>query len=164
MMQRYADTLFDRIDRSTVEFTLTTFQTAETLPKRHACEFWTKTIGLGTNRGSEEVKQKIKKITAAFGPQLAHSLVRQIGGAAMRGDIDSLCDPFRAVLTSVEGGQKLLEQSLTADTFPAAHVDVETRRLFLRQVLTARNDRRKIKELMTALWAQCRGTVLSYSS
>ena len=164
LMPYYTHILFGGIDASTLDFTLSAIEGHENFPKRAACDFWTKLIKPQTAPTSDDVHQRINQVMALYGPKFTASLVRQFGGQAQRSDLDYLCEPLKALLLNQGSTQAWLQQGLQDGTFPSSKVGVDERMRFLRQIMSLRSDGKKIKELIRAFWAACRGTVVNFGS
>ena len=163
LMPYYCHVLFDGLTASTLEFTLSAISGSDNFPKRSACDFWTKLIKPQPAALSGDVQERINEVMAAYGPKFASILVHQIGGQALRSDLDYLCEPLKALLLNQGNVQTWLQHGLL-DDFPSPNVPVCERTKFLRHVLSSRSDGKMTKGLAQAFWAACRGTVVSYRS
>lgn len=166
MMPRYCQVLFGRLNPAIIDFTLEGINGNNTFTKRSACDFWCKMIKPQTSTISNEVRERIKEIMSAYGPKFTCSIISQIGGNALRSDLEFICEPLKALLLHQPGVQGWLQQAILGETFPAvdANVGQQQRNLFFRQVIATRGDGNKIRNLVRQFWAACRGTVTSYGS
>lgn len=163
MMPYYTLVLFSTMVPATLDFTLSAIEGADTLPKRSACEYWNKFIKPQTAPISQDVQQQMNQIMEMYGPRFVACLMRQIGGQAQRSDLDFLCEPLKALLLHQRNVQKWLQEGIASDSLQNPNVSSDDRQKFLRQLVAARGDGKKTKELARAFWAACRGTVVSYS-
>jgi hypothetical protein len=164
LMPYYIHILFGALDAFILDFTLTAIEGSDPLPKRAACDFWTKIIEPQTAPILPEVQQRIDQVLDAYGPKLCLSLVHQIAGVVSRSDFDFPCKPIKALLLHQRGTQLWLQQALTDPSFPSTRVSMDRRAQFLRMISSTRSDGRKLKDIIRAFWAECMGTVTSFSS
>ena len=164
LMPCYTHILFEGLDSFTLDFTLSAIDGMDPIPKRAACDFWTKIIEPQTAPIQPEVQQRINQMFDAYGPKLCMALVHQIAGVIARSDFDTPCKPIKALLLHQKGTQAWLQQALVDPSFPSTRVTMERRAQFLRMVSSTRSDGRKLKDIIRTFWAECMGTVASYSS
>ncbi|KAK3715372.1 member of the karyopherin-beta [Vermiconidia calcicola] len=162
LMPHYVHVLFEEMSASTLAFILSAVQGPDSMPKRTACEFWTKLIKPQTAAISEDAQQRINQVMSSYGQQLVYSLLHQIRGQAQRSELDYVCEPLKALLLHQSGTQTWLQSALADERFAIPRVTMNDRAMFLRQIMGSRSDGRKTKELVKAFWAACRGTVVSY--
>ena len=165
MMPYYTHILFGELVLPfTLDFTLSAIEGPDTLPKRSAGEFWTKLVKPQAAATSDDVQRQIVRVMDVYGPRLANSLIHQIGGQAQRSDLDMLCEPLKGLLLHQGSAQMWLQNGLDSDSFPSSSVSIDDKTRFLRQLMSSGSDGRKVKDLVRAFWAACRGTVVSYNS
>ena len=70
-----------------------------------------------------------------LGPALAQTLMRNVGGNALRSELNSLSNPLRRLVTTHPRAQAWLEQALMDESFPSPQVPRETKMLFLRRLV-----------------------------
>jgi len=148
-----------------LSFTLAAIDSPDPFPKRASAALWTQLIKPPLPL-PESVRPRVRNIIGVFGPLLAISLMRQIGGVAQRSELDALCDPLKVMITNEPTAKSWLERALIADTFSTVSVAVDhaEKRRFLQQIVALRGDGRKTREVVRNFWAACRGTVATYGS
>lgn len=164
LMPYYTHVLFGALDVFILDFTLSAIGGSDPLPKRAACDFWTKILEPQTAPIQPEVQQRINQVLEAYGPKLSMALMFQIGGVVSRSDFDFPYKPIKALLLHQRGTQTWFQQALADPVFPSTRVSMERRAQFLRMISSTRSDGRKLKEIIRTFWAECMGTVVSYSS
>ena len=172
LMPYYARTLFDEQSemaqhlQPVLDFTIQAIEGQDPFPKRSAQEFWTKLIKPPSAPISEPVLARINQVIEVYGPQLALTLVRQIGGLGQRSELDYICEPLKALVTNRPASKRWLEAALFNEAFPpvSPEVDDAQKRRFLQQLVGLRGDSRKTKDVVREFYAACRGTVVSYGS
>lgn len=149
-----------------LDFTNKAIEGQDPFPKRSAAEFWAKLIKPPSAPASESVRVHIGQVLSVYGPQLAQTLIRQIGGLGQRSELDYLSEPLKALITNQPAAKGWLEAALLDETFQPvnAEVGVAERRRFLQQIVGLRGDSRKTKDVVKEFYAACRGTVVSYRS
>lgn len=159
----YTHVLFGELNSFILDFTLSAIDGIDSLPKKSACELWTMIIEPQTAAIQPEVQQRISQVLEAYGLRLCFALVHQIAGIVSRSDFDSPIKPLKALLLHQKNSQQWLQQALMDPSFPSDRVNMERRAQFLRMVSSTRSDGRKLKEIIRAFWAECMGTVASFS-
>ena len=174
LFPHYAVTLLDAPAEQVslvLGFTLSAIEGPDPMPKRSALAFWatlTKVTGppvQGLQVG-EDVRQKAVHVLVAFGPQLAQALVRQITGLGQRSELDYICEPVKALLSSAPQHSKAwLETALFSNALPATAPDIgiPEKRRFLQQLAGLRGGG-KTRDVVKDFYIACRGIVSSYSS
>ena len=149
---------------SVLEFLIRSIAGNDIFPKRSAAEFWGRFIKTATASASEDTRQRVSQVIAAYGPQLSLTLMCQIGGQGQRSDLDVLCEPLKALVTSQAAAKGWLEAALTSEAFDAVtdRVGDAEKRRFLQQLISLRGDK-KTKDIAREFYAACRGTVVSFS-
>lgn len=149
-----------------LDLTLQAIDGQDVFPKRSATEFWAKLIKPFVPAEGSDTQARLNEIVAAYGPSLSLSLMRQIGGLCQRSELDVICEPLKALVTSCAASKQWLEAALISPSFPAVQpsVDEAAKRMFLQQLVGLRGDGRKTKDVVKRFWAECRGTVSSYTS
>lgn len=163
LIPRYTHVLFGALDGFILDFTLSAIDGFDSTPKKSACEFWTMIIEPQTAAIQPEVQERINQVLEAYGPRLSLALVHQIAGVISRSDFDSPIKPIKALLLHRKSSQQWLQQALVDPSFPSTRVSMDRRAQFLRMVSSTRSDARKLKEIIRAFWAECMGTVASFS-
>ncbi|RMY44950.1 hypothetical protein D0865_10229 [Hortaea werneckii] len=172
LMPYYTSVLFDDASpvapglQTLLDFTIQGIDGADPFPKRSALDFWTKVIKPQTAPVPDQVVARMKEIVAAYGPQLALTLMRQITGLAQRSELDYVCEPLKALITNQPASKGWLEAALKSDMLPTINPAVGDRekQRFLQQIVGLRGDTRKTREVVKEFYAACRGTVVSYGS
>ena len=160
----YTHILFDGLDPFILDFTLSAIDGMDPIPKRAACDFWTRIIEPQTAPIQPEVQQRINQVLEAYGPKLCMALVHQIAGVVARSDFDAPCKPIKALLLHQKDSLTWLQQALADPSFPSTRVTMERRAQFLRMISSTRSNGGKLKDIIRIFWAECMGTVASYSS
>ncbi|KAK5723059.1 member of the karyopherin-beta [Elasticomyces elasticus] len=143
-----------------LRFTLQAIENQDIFPRRSAADLWAKL----NSQLSADPQGNISQVIQAYGPQLALSLMRQIGGMGQRSELDYLSDPLKALIANVPAAKGWLEAALFSNGFSAVtdRVGDAEKRRFLSQLIALRGNGRKTKELVREFYAACRGTVVSY--
>ncbi|KXL48441.1 hypothetical protein M433DRAFT_63187 [Acidomyces richmondensis BFW] len=171
LLPTYSSVLFDESSPLSshlpqiLTFTLAAIDSPDPFPKRSSAALWTQIIKPQSPL-PDTVRTCIHNIIQMYGPQLAISLMRQIGGLAQRSELDALCDPLKAMIINEPTAKSWLEDALVSDSFPKVNVTVGNaeKRRFLHQIIGLRGDGRKTREVVRNFWAACRGTIASYGS
>ncbi|KAK4548445.1 hypothetical protein LTR36_009355 [Oleoguttula mirabilis] len=147
-----------------LDFTLQAIDGQDPFPKRSAQDLWTKLIKPPVAAMPDDVVTRVNRVVTAYGPQIAQTLIRQIGGLGQRSELDGLCEPLKALITNQPAAKGWLEAALFSEAFPhtSAEVGDAEKRRFLQQLIGLRGDGRKTKDVVRAFYAACRGTVVSY--
>lgn len=164
-LQAYTPVLFTQLSPPIVDFTIEAVRGSNTFTKRSACDFWTKLIKPPTGAIGDDVRARIAQIVDAYSPKFTQALMAQIGGQALRSDLDFLCEPLKALLLHQPRAQRWMSQAVMDEGFPASEaVGKREQEMFLRQIVATRGDGNRIRNLVRQFWAACRGTVASYGS
>lgn len=70
-----------------------------------------------------------------LGPLLGQSLARNIGGNALRSELDRLCEPLRKLVTRYPMAKDWLQSGLDHPSFPSEKVDAEQKSLFVKKII-----------------------------
>ncbi|KAI1322816.1 armadillo-type protein [Xylariaceae sp. FL0255] len=111
----------------------------EPLPKQAAIEFWS--TFLVAKADDPNVQKILDEALIHFGPQLAQSLVQNIGGQAQRSQLDKLCEPLKKLLVCHVHASKWLEAALNDPSFPSEKVSAKDRASFLKKLISLRGGR-----------------------
>ncbi|KAK5121938.1 hypothetical protein LTR85_004510 [Meristemomyces frigidus] len=171
LMPHYAHILFGEASalssrlQPLLDFTMQAIDGQDPFPKRSAQDLWTKLIKPPSTTLPDDVRARVNQIVTVYGPQLAQTLIRQIGGLGQRSELDYLCEPLKALVTNQPAAKQWLEAALFSEAFPrvSAEVGDAQKRRFLQQIVGLRGDR-KTKDVVKEFYAACRGTVVSYGS
>lgn len=137
LMAKAPEVLFQLQPSSLIEFfflfTLEVLNGSEPLPKAAAAEFWTEFLAL---RSEDPVVQaSVSGAMAHLGPLVSRSLMRNIGGDAMRSELDKLSEPLKKLVVQQPKAQAWLEAALLAEDFPSDKVSVGEKRRFLKKII-----------------------------
>lgn len=169
LFPRYAGILLDSTSEQislVLNFTLQAIEGPDIYPKRSSTDFWNKMIRASgpantTVKVSPEIAATALQVTNAFGPSLAQSLIRQIGGLGARSELDVFAEPLRALFSSLPAQAKAwVEAALWSEHFPPVVQgvgDAEKRR-FLSQCVVLRGGA-KTKDIVKEFYIACRGLV-----
>lgn len=137
LMAKAPQVLFQLQPPSLVEFfflfTLEVLNGAEPLPKAAAAEFWTEFLALRSE--DPAVQAAVAGAMGHLGPLVARSLVRNVGGEAMRSELDKLSEPLKKLVVQQSSAQAWLEAALLAGDFPSDKVGPEEKRAFLKKII-----------------------------
>ncbi|KAI1638832.1 armadillo-type protein [Biscogniauxia mediterranea] len=133
----------------------------EPLPKAAAAEFWTTFILLKVD--DQNIQATIDNAMSHLGPQLAQSLVQNIGGKASRSELDRLSDPLKKLVVKHVHAQKWLETALNDPSFPSDKVSAQEKTLFLKKIISLRGSR-PTNQVVREFWLACRGSNFAYAS
>ncbi|KAI1338073.1 armadillo-type protein [Xylariaceae sp. FL0016] len=134
---------------------------SEPLPKHAAAEFWTTFITVKST--DQNTQATLNDAMSHFGPQLAQSLVQNIGGRASRSDLDKLSDPLKKLVVQHVHAAKWLDAALGDPSFPSEKVSPEDKALFLKKVVSLRGTR-PTNQVVRDFWLACRGSSFAYAS
>lgn len=98
-----------------------------------------------------------------FGPQLAHSLVQNIGGKAPRSDLDKLSEPLKKLIVQHVHASKWLEAALNDESFPSEKVLPNDKALFVKKLVSLRGAK-ATNQVVRDFWLACRGSSFAYVS
>lgn len=70
-----------------------------------------------------------------LGPLLTQSLARNIGGNALRSELDRLSEPLRKLVVNYPMSREWLQSSLDHPSFPSQRVTPEQKSLFVKKVI-----------------------------
>lgn len=137
LMAKAPQVLFQLQPSSLIEFfflfTLEVLNGTEPLPKAAAAEFWTEFLALKSE--DPAVQASISGAMEHLGPLIARSLVRNIGGEAMRSELDKLSEPLKKLVVQQVRAQAWLEAALLAPDFPSDKVGLQEKRAFLKKII-----------------------------
>ncbi|PTB61824.1 ARM repeat-containing protein [Trichoderma citrinoviride] len=142
-------------------FTLQVLDGKEPLPKAAAAEFWTAFVG--TRADEPELQETFKRAMDMLGPLLAQSLARNIGGNALRSELDRLCEPLRKLVSRYPMAKEWLQSGLDHPSFPSQKVDAEQKSLFVKKIISLRGSR-TTNQVVREFWLSARGANFAYAS
>ncbi|KAL7808448.1 armadillo-type protein [Trichoderma gracile] len=142
-------------------FTLQVLDGKEPLPKAAAAEFWTAFVG--TRADEPELQETFKRAMDMLGPLLAQSLARNIGGNALRSELDRLCEPLRKLVSRYPAAKEWLQSGLDHPSFPSQKVDAEQKSLFVKKIISLRGSR-TTNQVVREFWLSARGANFAYAS
>lgn len=150
-------------------FILSALTGPNSMPKKSACEFSSRLLSmkhLSSSVGASptDTQRRVDEITTTYGPQFGLALMLQVGGLAQRSELDVLCDPLRAMLMNQKSAQSWISAGLMNEMFPNKNITTEQKTKFMRSAVSVQSDNKRLKEVVKAFWASCRGTVVSYAS
>ncbi len=70
-----------------------------------------------------------------FGPALAHALIRNIGGAGSRSELDFIAEPVKRMITRQTQAKIWMENALMGPDFPSSKVSDAEKKRFLQQIV-----------------------------
>ena len=172
MNGRYTNVLMDTAGNGDMvapilDFSLKALDGIDQLPKRAACSFWSRLVKPEDQPTDEIVHTRLAQVVAAYGPILAQALMNQICGIGQRSELEQLCEPLKALLSTQPRSKQWIETALAnKPALPAIseHVADSERSRFVAQLSAARGDTRKTRDTVRHFYATCRGTVASYSA
>ncbi|UKZ78094.1 hypothetical protein TrVFT333_005828 [Trichoderma virens FT-333] len=142
-------------------FTLQVLDGKEPLPKAAAAEFWTAFVGA---RGDEaELQETFQRAMDTLGPLLSQSLARNIGGNALRSELDRLCEPLRKLVSRYPMAKDWLQSGLDHPSFPSEKVSAEQKSLFVKKIISLRGSR-TTNQVVRDFWLSARGANFAYAS
>ena len=171
MVVRYSNVLLDAASAShdsvkvSLDFCIKAIAGADLMPKRVGAEFWSKFIRIPQSSAEESARLRSTEVVMSYGPILCLALIVQITGRAQRSELDQLCEPLKALITTQVHAQTWIEEALHSPNLPKISPnvgDVEKRR-FIMSLVATRGDNRKVRDLVKTFYAACRGTVSSYA-
>ncbi|KAH6604096.1 hypothetical protein Trco_007542 [Trichoderma cornu-damae] len=142
-------------------FTLQVLDGKEPLPKAAAAEFWT--VFVGTRGDETELQETFKRAMDMLGPLLTQSLARNIGGNALRSELDRLSEPLRKLVVRYPMAREWLQASLDHPSFPSHRVTPEQKSLFVKKVISLRGSR-ATNQVVRDFWLSARGANFAYAS
>ncbi|KAL7918504.1 ARM repeat-containing protein [Trichoderma austrokoningii] len=142
-------------------FTLQVMDGKEPLPKASAAEFWTAFV---STRGDDAgLQETFKRAMDTLGPLLTQSLARNIGGNALRSELDRLSEPLRKLVVNYPMSRDWLQSSLDHSSFPSQRVTPEQKSLFVKKVISLRGTR-ATNQVVRDFWLTARGANFAYAS
>ncbi|KAL7787016.1 armadillo-type protein [Trichoderma ceciliae] len=142
-------------------FTLQVVDGKEPLPKAAAAEFWTAFVSV---RGDEtELQETFKRAMDTLGPLLTQSLARNIGGNALRSELDRLSEPLRKLVVRYPMAREWLQSSLDHPSFPSHRITPEQKSLFVKKIISLRGSR-ATNQVVRDFWLSARGANFAYAS
>jgi hypothetical protein len=93
-----------------------------------------------------------------LGPLLAQSLARNIGGNALRSELDRLCEPLRKLVSRYPAAKEWLQSGLDHPSFPSQKVDAEQKSLFVKKIIRYAPIMRVLHEHRTDTSCSLRGS------
>lgn len=146
-----------------LDFILKALDGLDLMPKRASCDFWSHLIKPNTPPADQAVRERLSRVIAAYGPPLAQALMNQVTGRGQRSELEQLCEPLKALVSTQPSSKAWLEAALTqiSPANPSANDEAEKRR-FVASLAGVRGDTRKTRDLVKDFYAVCRGTVPSY--
>ena len=171
MVARYSNVLLDTTSpthdtaKLCFDFCIKAIAGADLMPKRVAAEFWSKFIKIPQSSAEEVARLRSTQVAMEYGPILSLALIAQITGRAQRSELDQLCEPLKALITTQVHAQNWIEAALSSPNLPklSSNVGDAEKRRFVMSLAAARGDNRKVKDLVKNFYAACRGTVSSFS-
>ncbi|EME81868.1 uncharacterized protein MYCFIDRAFT_138085 [Pseudocercospora fijiensis CIRAD86] len=147
-----------------LNFALKALDGQDLMPKRAACDFWANLVKPPTAPKDEAIRQRLSQAVIAYGPLLTQALMNQITGRGQRSELEQLCEPLKALISTQPASKTWMEAALSQITpaNPSADDEAEKRR-FVAALLSVRGDTRKTRDLVKNFYASCRGTVVAYS-
>ncbi|KAK1756246.1 armadillo-type protein [Echria macrotheca] len=140
-------------------FTLRVLDGKEPLPKGAAADFWSVFISLKLE--DPALQSRVASAMEALGPLFTNSLIRNIGGNAMRSELDKLSDPLKKLVVQQSRAQMWLESALR--DLSSSHVTAADKSVFLKRVLGLRGAR-QTNQVVRDFWLACRGSNFAYVS
>lgn len=81
------------------------------------------------------LQETFKRAMDTLGPLLAQSLARNIGGNALRSELDRLSEPLRKLVVNYPMSREWLQSGLDHPSFPSQRVAPEQKSLFVKKVI-----------------------------
>ncbi|KAM3417175.1 hypothetical protein BST61_g5436 [Cercospora zeina] len=172
LIGRYTNILMDATGSGDMvapilDFSLKALDGNDLMPKRAACNFWARLIKPEDRPTDEVVQTRLGQVVAAYGPMLAQALTNQISGRGQRSELEQLCEPLKALISTQPRSKQWIETALanSAALPPVSEglSDADKSR-FVAQLAAARGDTRRTRETVKHFYAACRGTVPSYGA
>ncbi|KXT04915.1 hypothetical protein AC578_3430 [Pseudocercospora eumusae] len=147
-----------------LNFALKALDGHDLMPKRAACDFWAHIVKPTTPPHDEAIRQRLSQAVIAYGPPLSQALMNQITGRGQRSELEQLCGPLKALISTQPAAKTWIEAALSQITppNPSANDEAEKQR-FVAAIVGVRGDTRKTRDLVKNFYAACRGTVVAYS-
>ncbi|KAI0382663.1 ARM repeat-containing protein [Hypomontagnella monticulosa] len=143
------------------EFAIKVLHGNEPLPKAAAADFWTKFITLKVD--DQNTQTIIDNAMAYIGPKLSESLIRNIGGEALRSELDKLSEPFKKLIARHANARHWIEAALKDPAFPGDKATASDKEMFLKKVMSLRGHR-STNDVVRQFWVACRGSNFAYVS
>ena len=77
----------------------------------------------------------VSNVTDVYGPRLAQTLIWDIGGGALRSELDVLAEPLKKMVISQPKTKVWLSDALFSDDFPNKTLDMKSKRMFLQKII-----------------------------
>nr|POE56681.1 importin beta-like protein [Quercus suber] len=146
-----------------LNFTLQAIDSQDMMPKRSALDLWSKLLKPPAQPVSDSVRQNIGQVVNVYGPQITQVLIHQIAANCLRSELEFFNDVLKALIT-YPAARSWLENAVLSPNMALVNAQVGDgeKRRFVQQLLVARSDGRKMKDVVKNFFAACRGTVVSY--
>lgn len=82
-----------------------------------------------------ELRNTVASAMEMLGPLLARCLMRNIGGAAARSDLDKLSEPLKKLVTRYPKSKAWLEAGMSDPSFPSSKVSESDKAIFVKKVV-----------------------------
>ncbi|RDA83248.1 hypothetical protein CP532_4161 [Ophiocordyceps camponoti-leonardi (nom. inval.)] len=142
-------------------FTIKTLDGREPLPKGAAADFWTAFVSLRSD--DPDVEPAMTRAMETLGPLLAQSLARNIGGNALRSELDKLSEPLKKLVIRHPMAKEWLQSGLEHCSFPSNQITSEQKGIFVKKVLSLRGSR-ATNQIVRDFWLTSRGSNFAYAS
>ncbi|KAI4239359.1 MAG: hypothetical protein LQ349_000458 [Xanthoria aureola] len=114
-------------------FTIRSMQCQEIMPRRSAVLFWT---GLFIRYDVKaDTQLALHKILEQYGPLATQAIINNIGGDAVRSELENWANPLRQMVSTQIRSKQWIKDALFSDTFPSSKVGDAEKKQFLEQVM-----------------------------
>jgi hypothetical protein len=142
-------------------FTLRVLDGKEPLPKAAAADFWC--TFLNPKNSAADVQKASSQAMDTLGPLLCLSLIRNVGGNALRSELDKLSEPLKKLVVRHTMAKRWLETALYHEHFPSTLVSAEQKALFLKKIISLRGTR-ATNQVVREFWLAAKGSSFAYAS
>ncbi|KAI1375762.1 ARM repeat-containing protein [Hypoxylon crocopeplum] len=130
--------------------------------KDAAVDFWVAFITLKSPR--PDTQERIDNAMLYVGPQLCESLIRNVGGEALRSDVDRFSRPIVRLATRHIRARTWFHAALHGPAFPSDRVGAKEKDLFLKKIISLRGRTTEASKTVREFWQECRGSAYAYAS
>lgn len=90
---------------------------------------------MNPKNSTTDVQKATSQAMDTLGPMLCLSLIRNIGGNALRSELDKLSEPLKKLVVRYTMAKRWLEAALHHEHFPSSLISEEQKALFLKKII-----------------------------
>ncbi|KAI4282403.1 MAG: hypothetical protein L6R38_002955 [Xanthoria sp. 2 TBL-2021] len=113
--------------------TIRSMQRQEIMPRRSAGLFWTSLLVRYDVKADTQLA--LHKTLEQYGPQATQAIINNIGGDAVRSELENWANPLRQMVSTQIRSKQWIKEALFSNTFPSSKVGDAEKTQFLEQVM-----------------------------